>query len=152
MHVQYVLAHVRSSAITYVGDVMGFLPIMPCSSVIIAFSAVVINVVLLPFFSFFVLFPISYGWVFLHETYLYHLTRSDTRHNFSPFFYMLYLTSDWTHLQRYLSLIAFIPQAGLLVAVAIKYHDDLLFGCFLQTFIFVSFNKVCTSQVRAFCY
>ncbi|XP_041824494.1 GPI mannosyltransferase 1 isoform X2 [Melanotaenia boesemani] len=52
------------------------------------------------------LFYYMYGWQFLYETYFYHLSRRDIRHNFSPYFYMLYLTAA----------------------------------------IFVSFNKVCTSQ------
>ena len=94
------------------------------------------------------LFYLIHGKLFLDEALFYHLYRKDHRHNFSPYYLQFYLESV-IPLPKWIPIAAFIPQTILLLLVAVKYaRKDLPFACFLQTFIFVTFNKVCTSQVR----
>ena len=84
-----------------------------------------------------------YGYEFLYETYLYHFTRKDNRHNFSLYFYMLYLTFESS--AKLLGLAAFIPQWGLITYLSfVKGQIYLKLLC--QTIVFVIFNKVCTAQ------
>ncbi|XP_029633767.1 GPI mannosyltransferase 1 [Octopus sinensis] len=91
------------------------------------------------------IFYFAYDWPFIQEAYLYHISRKDTRHNFSLFFYLLYLTADLSH-STLIGLITFLPQIILILAITLVYFADLPFCWFLLTVIFVMFNKVCTSQ------
>jgi len=87
-----------------------------------------------------------YGMPFIDEAYLHHLTRRDTRHNFSVYFYMLYLTVEVDDIG--LNLIAFLPQVILWLALTKKFGNitDIPMCVLCQTFVFVVYNKVCTSQ------
>lgn len=60
-----------------------------------------------------------YGYPFLFETYLYHFGRQDIRHNFSPYFYMLYLTDVTWNNSLLLRLFNFLPQFSLIAVFSI---------------------------------
>ncbi|KAF2619640.1 hypothetical protein F2Q68_00042183 [Brassica cretica] len=86
-----------------------------------------------------------YGHEFPHEALLYHLTRTDPRHNFSIYFYHIYL-----HYERQFSavekLMSFLPQFTVQLALVFSFSKDPVFCMFLQTVAFVAFNKVCTKE------
>lgn len=96
---------------------------------------------------------ILYSTPFLTHTFLHHLTRIDHRHNFSPYNTLLYLSSSSPGTSNlHFESLAFVPQlllSAVLIPVVLARRD--LAGAMLaQTFAFVTFNKVCTSQVCVF--
>lgn len=97
------------------------------------------------------LLAFRWGQPFLHHAYLYHIHRLDHRHNFSPSFYPIYLSSASAH-KKQNPLAGFLPQLGLTLALGWKFgKEDLAFAWFVQTFAFVTLNKVVTSQVILLC-
>jgi len=107
---------------------------------------------------------VLYGMPFVTHTYLHHVTRIDHRHNFSPYNVLLYLTSSSSSLSSSSSSssssaaaawgfriesVAFIPQLLLstILIPLVGARKDLATTMMAQTFAFVTFNKVCTSQV-----
>lgn len=90
-----------------------------------------------------------YGDVALQEGLLYHFSRVDHRHNYSMYWYWIYLARARTSgaglalLGRFLLL----PQVVLLVysSLGVASHH-LGLALFVQTFLFVTHNKVITAQ------
>ena len=68
--------------------------------------------------------------------------RKDSRHNFSVYFYMLYLTVGDDDIG--LNVLTFLPQVVLLLLLTYKYSSiyEVNFCIFCQTLVFVTFNKV----------
>ncbi|KAI4332947.1 hypothetical protein L6164_017813 [Bauhinia variegata] len=91
------------------------------------------------------LFFYLYRWEFLHEALLYHLTRTDPRHNFSIYFYHIYLHygHDISVVEK---IISFLPQFTVQLVLILCFAQDLIFCLFVQTVAFVAFNKVITAQ------
>ncbi|KAL3319137.1 hypothetical protein Ciccas_002200 [Cichlidogyrus casuarinus] len=94
------------------------------------------------------------GWLFLNQAYFFHFTRIDIKHNFSPFFYLLYLIKSGQFLSpkvfhkdhHVLNAFTLLPIAFILLFVAFRMRKRPLAAAFVTTHLFVSFNKVCTSQ------
>lgn len=87
----------------------------------------------------------AYGREFVRNALLYHLTRTDNRHNYSIYWYWIYLDYGAPH-RWLLGLAAFMPQAVMLVVSASLLHGDLALCVVVQTALFVFFNKVFTGQ------
>ncbi|CAM9566042.1 unnamed protein product [Discosporangium mesarthrocarpum] len=87
----------------------------------------------------------TYGQEYTQNALLYHVTRTDNRHNYSMYWYWIYLDYGATH-RWLLGLVSFVPQAVLMFAVAVRFFVDLPFCILVQTVVFVVFNKVCTGQ------
>ncbi|KAI1326176.1 glycosyltransferase family 50 protein [Xylariaceae sp. FL0255] len=104
---------------------------------------------LLTFWNLNVLMYMLYGVPFVTHTYLHHVTRIDHRHNFSVYNVLLYLTSSLPEKPALgIESIAFLPQLFLscVLLPLVGAKKDLATTMLAQTFAFVTFNKVCTSQ------
>lgn len=118
-------------------------------------------------FSFTFISWLCYGRSYIDNALVYHIVRSDYRHNFSPHFYPTYLSSDMSNLRNCIefqsectsavnelttsSLLSkglfFLPQTLIIFAIALFYARDNLPVCLLlQAMVFVTFNKVVTAQ------
>ncbi|WFD34226.1 GPI mannosyltransferase 1 [Malassezia cuniculi] len=96
-----------------------------------------------------------WGQPFLDNALFYHFSRRDHRHNFSIYFLPTYLGLDGSggdYAQISFQLlnspyISFIPQFVTVAAVGLLLGgSDLIMSCFVQTVVFVAWNKVYTSQ------
>ena len=112
------------------------------------FTKVALSYIIISSGVFFFLLGIVYkliGYKFLYEYLLYHLVRKDHRHNYSIFYYIIYLTYD-INFSKYLSLVTFLPQIILILLVTIFLYKDINLCLIVLTMIFVHFNKVITAQ------
>jgi phosphatidylinositol glycan class M len=91
---------------------------------------------------------LRYGDVALQESLLYHFSRVDHRHNYSIFWYPIYLArARHTEGMTIVGRILLLPQLVLLVYSSLGVAPfDLGLALFTQTYLFVILNKVITAQ------
>eukprot|EP00796_Vickermania_ingenoplastis_P005950 gene5950-4259_t len=93
---------------------------------------------------------LAYGDQYIDEAFLYHMRREDHRHNFSPYWLLMYLNMGrralGTGVDYSAGLFAFIPQFIVLFFTAWKLRRNVPHACCVMTVLFIAFNKVCTVQ------
>lgn len=90
-----------------------------------------------------------FGFKFLYEAYIFHFIRKDTRHNFSMYFYLLYLTAWVKNIGIWQKVLIVLPQTVLIVVFSVRYglnKFSLNFSILVQTIVMVIYNSVLTSQ------
>lgn len=91
-----------------------------------------------------------YGETALQEGLLYHFSRVDHRHNYSMHWYWIYLgkaQSDFSQNTAIIGKLLLIPQLILLIYTSLTVApQNLGLALFLQTYLFVTQNKVITAQ------
>ena len=91
-----------------------------------------------------------YGQTALEEGLLYHFSRVDHRHNYSMHWYWIYLgraRADFSQNMALLGKLLLLPQLVLLVYTSLTVAPyNLGLALFLQTYLFVTQNKVITAQ------
>lgn len=90
-----------------------------------------------------------YSYNFLYEAYIYHLVRKDTRHNFSLYFYLQYLTAWVKNIGIWQKVLMVLPQVVLILVFSVRYglnKFSLNFSVLIQTIVMVIYNAVLTSQ------
>lgn len=90
-----------------------------------------------------------YGYEFLYETYIYHFVRHDSRHNFSLYFYLQYLTAGVKNIGIWQKVLITLPKLVLLLVLSVRYglnKYSLNFSILTQTLVIVIYNTVLTSQ------
>ncbi|XP_017884344.1 GPI mannosyltransferase 1 [Ceratina calcarata] len=87
-----------------------------------------------------------YGYKYLYESLIYHIVRRDAKHNFSVYFYMLYLSANNPPMLQ--KIFTFLPQLILLLLLSYKYSSKSLlpFAMLTQAMVMVTYNPVLTSQ------
>ena len=86
-----------------------------------------------------------FGEPFLQESLVYHFGRTDHRHNYSIWWYALYLQYE-NPAQGTLGLAALLPQAVFLTVSSFILAKELPLCLLVQTMMFVHSNKVLTGQ------
>lgn len=90
-----------------------------------------------------------YGYKFLYETYIYHFTRYDAKHNFSLYFYLQYLTAGIKNIGMWQKVLITLPKVVLLLVLSVRYglnKYSLNFAILTLTIVMVIYNTVLTSQ------